>query len=120
MIVAPDKSLRPPLQDVYKIGGIGTEPVGRVSTHRWEQEAGWWTGWSCLIPRITASRPESCSRMVGQPGSSLLWISIAGIYLGDPKHFKHNYLAPPDDRLPHADDGDSSQKHNRGFETCRP
>merc|ERR1719259_150055 len=27
-----DKPLRPPLQDVYKIGGIGTVPVGRVET----------------------------------------------------------------------------------------
>merc|ERR1712108_2862 len=27
-----DKALRPPLQDVYKIGGIGTVPVGRVET----------------------------------------------------------------------------------------
>ena len=34
------------------------------------------------------------SHMVGQPGSPLLWISIAGIYQGDPKHFKHNHLAP--------------------------
>jgi len=36
MIVAPkrpsDKPLRLPLQDVYKIGGIGTVPVGRVET----------------------------------------------------------------------------------------
>lgn len=35
-IVAPkrptDKPLRLPLQDVYKIGGIGTVPVGRVET----------------------------------------------------------------------------------------
>jgi elongation factor 1-alpha len=35
-IVAPsrptDKALRLPLQDVYKIGGIGTVPVGRVET----------------------------------------------------------------------------------------
>merc|ERR1712042_207707 len=28
----PDKPLRLPLQDVYKIGGIGTVPVGRVET----------------------------------------------------------------------------------------
>merc|ERR1712037_207392 len=34
------------------------------------------------------------SHMVGQPGSPLLWISIAGIRNGDPEHFKHNYLAP--------------------------
>jgi len=39
------------------------------------------------------------SHMVGQPGSSLLWISIAGIDCGprdrgQPEHFKHNYLAP--------------------------
>lgn len=27
-----DKALRLPLQDVYKIGGIGTVPVGRVET----------------------------------------------------------------------------------------
>merc|ERR1712243_173477 len=27
-----DKPLRVPLQDVYKIGGIGTVPVGRVET----------------------------------------------------------------------------------------
>src|ERR1700691_105292 len=27
-----DKPLRLPLQDVYKIGGIGTVPVGRVET----------------------------------------------------------------------------------------
>lgn len=27
-----DKPLRLPLQDVYKIGGIGTVPVGRVKT----------------------------------------------------------------------------------------
>lgn len=27
-----DKCLRLPLQDVYKIGGIGTVPVGRVET----------------------------------------------------------------------------------------
>merc|ERR1711877_49483 len=27
-----DKPLRIPLQDVYKIGGIGTVPVGRVET----------------------------------------------------------------------------------------
>ena len=27
-----DKPLRLPLQDVYKIGGIGTAPVGRVET----------------------------------------------------------------------------------------
>lgn len=27
-----DKALRIPLQDVYKIGGIGTVPVGRVET----------------------------------------------------------------------------------------
>merc|ERR1711981_1393694 len=27
-----DKALRVPLQDVYKIGGIGTVPVGRVET----------------------------------------------------------------------------------------
>merc|ERR1712223_21864 len=27
-----DKALRLPLQDVYKIGGIGTVPVGRVDT----------------------------------------------------------------------------------------
>ncbi|KAI5075192.1 hypothetical protein GOP47_0009268 [Adiantum capillus-veneris] len=27
-----NKPLRPPLQDVYKIGGIGTVPVGRVET----------------------------------------------------------------------------------------
>merc|ERR1712110_763475 len=26
------EALRPPLQDVYKIGGIGTVPVGRVET----------------------------------------------------------------------------------------
>jgi elongation factor 1-alpha len=36
MIVPPkrptDKALRLPLQDVYKIGGIGTVPVGRVET----------------------------------------------------------------------------------------
>jgi len=36
LIVAPkrpsDKPLRLPLQDVYKIGGIGTVPVGRVET----------------------------------------------------------------------------------------
>ena len=32
--------------------------------------------------------------MVGQPGHYLLWISIAGIDQGKPKHFKHNYLAP--------------------------
>ena len=31
--------------------------------------------------------------MVGQPGHYLLWISIAGINLGKPEHFKHNYLA---------------------------
>merc|ERR1719150_1687031 len=29
-----DKPLRLPLQDVYKIGGIGTVPVGRVETGR--------------------------------------------------------------------------------------
>merc|ERR1712072_245569 len=29
---ATDKPLRLPLQDVYKIGGIGTVPVGRVET----------------------------------------------------------------------------------------
>merc|ERR1711974_491259 len=29
---APQKALRLPLQDVYKIGGIGTVPVGRVET----------------------------------------------------------------------------------------
>ena len=34
------------------------------------------------------------SHMVGQPASPLLWISIAGIYNGQPEHFKHNYLAP--------------------------
>ena len=34
------------------------------------------------------------SQMVGQPGRPLLWISIAAIDNGDPKHFKHNYLAP--------------------------
>ena len=34
------------------------------------------------------------SHIVGQPGHYLLWISIAGIYNGQPKHFKHNYLAP--------------------------
>ena len=34
------------------------------------------------------------SHMVGQPGSPLLWISIAGIDKGDPEHFKHNHLAP--------------------------
>ena len=34
------------------------------------------------------------SQLVGQPGRLLLWISIAGIDQGDPKHFKHNYLAP--------------------------
>ena len=28
----PDKPLRVPLQDVYKISGIGTVPVGRVET----------------------------------------------------------------------------------------
>merc|ERR1719210_332533 len=33
------------------------------------------------------------SYMVGQPGHYLLWISIAGIYIGQPEHFKHNYLA---------------------------
>lgn len=27
-----DKALRLPLQDVYKIGGVGTVPVGRVET----------------------------------------------------------------------------------------
>ena len=27
-----DKPLRVPLQDVYKIGGVGTVPVGRVET----------------------------------------------------------------------------------------
>ena len=27
-----DKPLRLPLQDVYKIGGVGTVPVGRVET----------------------------------------------------------------------------------------
>jgi elongation factor 1-alpha len=27
-----EKALRLPLQDVYKIGGIGTVPVGRVET----------------------------------------------------------------------------------------
>ena len=36
MIVPPkrptEKPLRLPLQDVYKIGGIGTVPVGRVET----------------------------------------------------------------------------------------
>merc|ERR1719222_1345232 len=35
------------------------------------------------------------SHMVGQPGSPLLWISIAGIGgAAKPEHFKHNYLAP--------------------------
>merc|ERR1719323_378846 len=34
------------------------------------------------------------SRMVGQPGHYLLWISIAGIESGKPEHFKHNYLEP--------------------------
>merc|ERR550532_2126477 len=35
------------------------------------------------------------SHMEGQPGSPLLfWISIAGIPIGKPEHFKHNYLAP--------------------------
>ena len=34
------------------------------------------------------------SHMVGQPGHYLLWISVAGIAGGKPKHFKHNYLAP--------------------------
>ena len=60
------------------------------------------------------------SHMVGQPGRPLLWISIAGISLGKPEHFKHNYLAPLMPGLPHAGDGDSSQKHNKGFETGRP
>jgi len=36
MIIPPkrplEKPLRLPLQDVYKIGGIGTVPVGRVET----------------------------------------------------------------------------------------
>jgi len=35
------------------------------------------------------------SHMVGQPGSPLMWISIAGINIGKPEHFKHNYLTPP-------------------------
>ncbi|MBO8589703.1 elongation factor 1-alpha, partial [Staphylococcus aureus] len=30
--ISTDKPLRLPLQDVYKIGGIGTVPVGRVET----------------------------------------------------------------------------------------
>jgi elongation factor 1-alpha len=30
--IPTDKPLRIPLQDVYKIGGIGTVPVGRVET----------------------------------------------------------------------------------------
>ena len=34
------------------------------------------------------------SHIVGQPGPYLLWISIAGIDMGEPKHFKHSYLAP--------------------------
>merc|ERR1711994_926820 len=34
------------------------------------------------------------SHIVGQPGHYLLWISIAGIDMGEPKHFKHSYLAP--------------------------
>lgn len=29
---APNKALRIPIQDVYKIGGVGTVPVGRVAT----------------------------------------------------------------------------------------
>merc|ERR1719305_2109978 len=31
-VVPPARPLRLPLQDVYKIGGIGTVPVGRVET----------------------------------------------------------------------------------------
>lgn len=31
-----DKPLRLPLQDVYKIGGIGTVPVGRVETGKFD------------------------------------------------------------------------------------
>ncbi|CAL9127099.1 unnamed protein product, partial [Musa acuminata var. zebrina] len=34
-----DKPLRLPLQDVYKIGGIGTVPVGRVETVEMHHEA---------------------------------------------------------------------------------
>ena len=30
-----EKALRLPLQDVYKIGGIGTVPVGRSELSRW-------------------------------------------------------------------------------------
>ena len=33
------------------------------------------------------------SHIVGQPGHNLLWFSIAGIYKGQPQHFKHDYLA---------------------------
>ncbi|XP_042372961.1 elongation factor 1-alpha-like, partial [Plectropomus leopardus] len=42
-----DKPLRLPLQDVYKIGGIGTVPVGRVET-------------GCLKPGMVVTFSPAC------------------------------------------------------------
>ena len=33
-------------------------------------------------------------RVARQAGSHVLWVSIAGITSADPRHFKHDYLAP--------------------------
>ena len=49
-----DKPLRLPLQDVYKIGGIGTVPVGRVETGVISR------------PRTSSSRPPACLKRRAQ------------------------------------------------------
>ena len=47
-----DKPLRLPLQDVYKIGGIGTVPVGRVETGVIKVCQGSHLSCHCSVPRM--------------------------------------------------------------------
>ncbi len=60
-----DKPLRLPLQDVYKIGGIGTVPVGRVETGIIKVRATFGAvpadGCPDLLPPLTAGRAGSRS-----------------------------------------------------------
>ena len=49
-----DKPLRLPLQDVYKIGGIGTVPVGRVETGTIKVSS-----LLCSLPELGNSRAEN-------------------------------------------------------------
>jgi len=67
-----DKPLRLPLQDVYKIGGIGTVPVGRVETGILKPGRR-----ACHRGTLTTCmRPDTRSRFVSGSISTIIAYSI--------------------------------------------